>query len=162
MSGAHSIQLVPRDRRPGFLCSAAILLFLLTVPAYGGGRVHPPQLRTVQEASTVELTTIGRTSAQPRTVTIWFAADAEGRLYVQSGKDGGTDWYRNLLKTPAVKLKIGELAMTAVAVPIDDPAETARVHELFKEKYLTARIMSWFGGGFGRGKVVRLDDLHEQ
>jgi deazaflavin-dependent oxidoreductase (nitroreductase family) len=128
-------------------------------PAGAGGPVYPPQLRTVQDASTVELTTTGRKSGQPRLVTIWFAVDAEGRLYVQSGQDGRTDWYRNLLVTPAVSLRIGELAMRGTATPVDDLTEVARVHQLFREKYLRARITSWFGGDVGHGKVVRIGEL---
>ena len=108
-----------------------------------------------RDASTLELTTIGRKSGQPRTVTIWFVYD--DRLYVQSGQDGRTDWYQNLLKTPAVTLKVGERELHGRATPIDDAAETARVHELFRQKYLRARIMSWFGGGAGSGRVVAID-----
>jgi hypothetical protein len=76
---------------------------------------------------------------------------------VQSGHDGQTDWYQNLLKTPAVSLRIGARELRGRATPIDDPVESARVHELFKQKYLRARIMSWFGGGAGSGKVVVID-----
>lgn len=108
-----------------------------------------------RDASTVELTTIGRKSGQPRTVTIWFVYG--DRLYVQSGKDGKTDWYQNLLKTPAVTVKVGEREMQGQAKPVEDPAEAARVHELFKQKYLSARVMSWFGGGFGTGKAVAIE-----
>ena len=59
-----------------------------------------------RDEATVELTTTGRSSGQARTVTIWFVRDGD-RLYVQSGKEGTTDWYRNLLKTPTVTLQIG-------------------------------------------------------
>ena len=110
--------------------------------------------------STLELTTIGRTSGKPHTATIWFVLeDAPVRIYVQSGKDGETDWFRNLCKTAAVTVKIGERQLRGRAAAIDDPSETARVHDLFKQKYLTARIMSWFGGGFGAGKVAVIDQL---
>lgn len=97
----------------------------------------------------------GATSGQPRPVTIWFVYDDQ--LYVQSGRDGKTDWYQNALKTPAVTVKIGEREWRGQARPIDAAAETARVHELFRQKYLSARVMSWFGGGFGVGKVVAID-----
>jgi deazaflavin-dependent oxidoreductase (nitroreductase family) len=140
-----------------------VLAGLLAVAPAGraAGTVPVSQLRTYQDASTIELTTTGRTSGQPRTVTIWFAVDAQGRLYVQSGKGGRTDWYRNLRKTPAVTMRIGELALRGVATPIDDPAEVARVHELFRQKYLRARITAWFGGEIGRGKVVELRELDQ-
>ena len=140
-----------------------VLVCLLAVAsaARAGGTVPRSQLRSYEDASTIELTTTGRSSGQPRTVTIWFAVDDQGRLYVQSGKDGHTDWYRNLLKTPAVTMRIGELAMSGVATPIDDPAEVARVHELFRQKYLRARITAWFGGEVGHGKVVELRELSQ-
>jgi deazaflavin-dependent oxidoreductase (nitroreductase family) len=123
------------------------------------GVVLASQLRSYQNKSTLELTTTGRTSGELRTVTIWFVADDQGRLYVQSGKDGNTDWYRNLIKTPAVTMRIGELTMSGVAVPIEDLTEIARVHELFRRKYLRARMAAWIGSDTGRGKVVQLGEL---
>jgi hypothetical protein len=54
-------------------------------------------------------------------------------------------------------VKIGGRTMQGQARPVDDAGEAARVHELFKQKYLRARVMSWFGGGFGSGKVVAID-----
>jgi deazaflavin-dependent oxidoreductase (nitroreductase family) len=120
--------------------------------------VSADALRAVANESTVRLTTVGRTSAQPRPVTIWFVCDGE-RIYVQSGKDGKTDWYRNLLKTPGVTLQIGALTLHGQARPIDDAREIERVHALFAQKYLRARVMGWFGSQVGRGQVVRIDAL---
>jgi deazaflavin-dependent oxidoreductase (nitroreductase family) len=125
---------------------------LLLVAAADAAPDIDPALR---DASTLELTTTGRKSGRPRTVTIWFVY--EDRLYVQSGQEGKTDWYQNALAKPAVTVKIGEREWRGQVRPIDDAAETARVHELFRQKYLSARVMSWFGGGFGVGKVVRID-----
>ena len=131
---------------------AALTVLLWVGAAYAASSIDDPALR---DASTLELTTTGRKSGQPRTVTIWFVVD--DRLYVQSGKEGKTDWYQNVLAKPAVKVKIGDREWTGQARTITDAAETARVHELFTQKYFTARVMSWFGGGFGTGKVVRID-----
>jgi deazaflavin-dependent oxidoreductase (nitroreductase family) len=115
-------------------------------------------LGSIENQSTVELTTVGRKSGRPRTVTIWFVHD-EGRLYVQAGKDGKTDWYRNLVAKPEVTLGFDGLTVRGTAKVIDDAAETERVHGLFSGKYLSARVMGWFGGGFGHGKVVRIEPL---
>jgi deazaflavin-dependent oxidoreductase (nitroreductase family) len=120
--------------------------------------VLPAQLHSYQDKSTLDLTTVGRKSGEARTVTIWFVVDEQGRLYVQSGQDGKTDWYQNLIKTPAVKIAIGELGMSGVAVPIEDLTEIARVHDLFRQKYLRARIAVWFGSDVGSGKVVALTE----
>jgi len=138
----------------------ALALLVTLAPAARAG-VPISQLRSYQDASTLELTTTGRKSGEPRTVTIWFVADDQGRLYVQSGKGGDTDWYRNLVKTPAVTVHLGELAMNAVAAPLEDPSEVARVHELFRQKYLRARIAEWTGSDVGHGKVVQLGELNQ-
>lgn len=132
--------------------ASAVAMLALLIAA---GQLSAADAPVPRDVSTLELTTIGRKSGQPRTVTIWFVYG--DRLYVQSGHDGKTDWYQNLLKTPAVSLKIGERELRGRAIPIDDPVESARVHELFRQKYLRARIMSWFGGGSGSGRVVAID-----
>lgn len=120
--------------------------------------VTPDALRAVEGESTVELTTTGRKSGQARTVTIWFVRDGD-HLYVQSGQEGKTDWYRNVLGNPVVTLRIGALRMKGRARPVEDTQESDRVHALFEQKYVSARVMGWFGGGFGHGKVVRIDSL---
>jgi deazaflavin-dependent oxidoreductase (nitroreductase family) len=118
-------------------------------------QVSADDLRRIEDQSTVELTTIGRKSGQPRGVTIWFVHD-QGSLYVQAGKDGKTDWYRNLLAKPEATLRFEGLTVRGLAKAVDDAAETQRIHGLFSGKYLSARVMGWFGGGFGHGKVVRI------
>lgn len=138
---------------------AAVALVLLAAAVPARAAVYAAQLRSYQEASTIDLTTVGRTSGKPRTVTIWFVVDEAGRLYVQSGKDGTTDWYRNLLRTPAVTMRIGELNMKGAAAPVEDLTEVARVHELFRQKYLRARLSEWIGSDVGRGRVVQLREL---
>jgi len=136
------------------LLSGCVLLF-----AAGLARsADHDDLSAVASESTLEITTAGRTSGQARTATIWFVREGD-HIYVQSGKDGQTDWYRNALKTPAVTLRIGSVALRGRARPIDDAAEAARVHELFDHKYLRARVMGWFGGGFGHGKVLLIENL---
>lgn len=136
--------------------TAAVLLALLAAGTAAAGTAD--DLRAVADQSTVELTTVGRRSGQPRTVTIWFVVDAS-RLYVQAGSGGSADWYRNLAANPALSLRIGSLALRGRARPIDDAGETARVHALFEQKYLRARVFGWFGGQTGHGKVVVIEQL---
>ncbi|MFN8640902.1 MAG: hypothetical protein U0802_04290 [Candidatus Binatia bacterium] len=59
---------------------AALLVACLLTAAPAAATVPAAQLRSYQDASTLALTTTGRSSGQPRTVTIWFAVDAQGRL----------------------------------------------------------------------------------
>jgi deazaflavin-dependent oxidoreductase (nitroreductase family) len=115
-------------------------------------------LEKVADQSTVELTTIGRKSGKPHTKPIWFVYD-QGRLYLQSGGEGKTDWYLNLKKNPQMTLKIGTVTFTGRAKFIDDPKETERIHGLFRTKYLRARIAGAVGLSIGHGKAVEVELL---
>ena len=107
------------------------------------------------------LTTVGRKSGQPRSVPIWFVVE-NGRVFLQAGNGGKTDWYENLRQNPTVTLDFSALVLSGRAQPIDDPAETKRVHDLFLKKYWQARVSNWFGGDFGTGKVVMVEPLERK
>ena len=115
-----------------------------------------PALEAHASESIVEITTIGRKSGQPRTIPIWFIYEHD-RFYIQAGNDGNTSWYRNLKKNSQIGLKIGDLAFSGTARFIDDPTETERIHEMFRSKYLRARLAAWVGSQVGHGRVVEIE-----
>ena len=112
-------------------------------------------LEGVADESILNLTTVGRKSGKPRTRPIWFVYD-QGKIYLQAGKEGNTNWYKNLQKTPEVGLAIDELTLKGQAHTVEGEAEAERVHDLFRKKYLQARIAQTFGSSIGRGKVVEV------
>jgi deazaflavin-dependent oxidoreductase (nitroreductase family) len=114
------------------------------------------ELEKVADQSNVEITTIGRKSGKPHTKPIWFVYD-QGHLYLQSGGEGRTDWYLNLKKNPQITLKIDTVTVTGKVKFIDDPKETERIHELFRTKYLTARIAGAVGSSIGHGRAVEVE-----
>ena len=139
----------------------ALLLTLLCVaPLVAADDDGPlPEVATalsrIRDGSNIEITTIGRKSGKPHAKPIWYVVDG-GRVFVQSGKDGKTDWYRNLQKTPAVTLKADRYSFRAHGRTIIDPKEAGRVHALFRDKYTSARVLSWVGSGIGQGLPVEL------
>ena len=94
---------------------------------------------------TVRLTTRGRTSGQPRTVTIWFVADGPQRILVQHVSSAPAQWYRNLLKDPAVSLDFGSGSVAARAQPIIDRDRIRAVIAAVRRKYWTAWLVQLFG-----------------
>lgn len=113
-------------------------------------------LTDVADRRTVNLVTIGRKSGQPRTVTIWFLVDG-GRVYVQAGRDGKTDWFRNLKANPEVRLEFDDARFSGRAEIVSDDKESARITDLFRRKYWLARVSGWVGLGIGHGRVVAID-----
>ena len=118
--------------------------------------VAKADLERVANESTVEITTTGRKSGKAHTKPIWFVYD-QGRLYLQSGKEGKSDWYQNLKKNPQMTLKIGTVTFQGKAKFIDDQNETERIHGLFSAKYIGARLAGMVGSSIGHGKAVEVE-----
>ena len=84
--------------------------------------------RALEHDRTVDITTIGRRSGQPRRIEIVFH-NLDGRIYI-SGLPGRRGWYANVVAHPdfAFHLKQSTQAdIRARARPITDPAERRRV-----------------------------------
>ena len=62
------------------------------------------------------LTTRGRRSGKPRHTPLEYIYDGENDCYrVAAGWGGRTDWYRNVLKYPKVKVQVGRRKFDAIA-----------------------------------------------
>jgi deazaflavin-dependent oxidoreductase (nitroreductase family) len=112
-------------------------------------------LARIKDGSNIEITTTGRKSGKPHTRPIWYVVD-DGKILLQSGQDGKTDWYRNVKKTPAVTLKADRYTFRARGRLLTDPKDVERVRALFLDKYTSARLLSWVGSGIGQGLPVEM------
>ena len=80
------------------------------------------------------LTTTGRVSGTPREIEIWFALEGS-TLYMLSGGGDRSNWVQNLLRKPAVTVRIGEVIEPGRARVVENPDEDARARQLVFEKY---------------------------
>jgi deazaflavin-dependent oxidoreductase (nitroreductase family) len=84
------------------------------------------------------LATTGRVSGQPRTIEIWFAIEGE-TLYMLSGGRDRSQWVRNLMREPAVSVRIRDVVLPGRARVVDETGdEDGLARRLLFEKY-TAR-----------------------
>ncbi len=77
---------------------------------------------------TIDITTTGRRSGNPRRLEIWFH-NLDGRIYL-TGLPGQRGWYANLLAHPDFTFHLKQTAraeLPAHARPVTDPAERERV-----------------------------------
>ena len=102
-------------------------------------------LTTYARRSTVRLTTRGRRSGRPHTVTIWFVVADHRRIYVQHARGPTADWFKNLRKNPAVQVDLGDGPFPATAREIADPAGVARVLRQIRRKYWFAWVFQVLG-----------------
>lgn len=79
------------------------------------------------------LTTTGRVTGRPHEIEIWFGTQ-NSTLYLLSGSET-SDWVKNLLKNPAVSVRIGEHTFSGSARLVNDKDEDRLARYLLAEKY---------------------------
>ncbi len=101
--------------------------------------------RALASDRTIDITTTGRRSRQPRRIEIWFH-HLGGRIYI-SGLPGQRDWYANLVADREFVFHLKETAqidLPARARLVTDPAERRRVlHELLAGIGREGDLESW-------------------
>ena len=81
------------------------------------------------------LTTRGRVTGRPHEIEIWFVLDGT-TLFMLSGGGGSSDWVRNLVATPAVRVRLGSSTYDGTTRVVDtDTEEDERSRRLVFEKY---------------------------
>jgi deazaflavin-dependent oxidoreductase (nitroreductase family) len=84
--------------------------------------------RALENDRTIDITTTGRNSGQPRRIEIWMYR-YDGRVFL-SGSPGTRDWYANLRVDPEFTLHLKgsvQANLPAIAHPITDEAERREV-----------------------------------
>jgi deazaflavin-dependent oxidoreductase (nitroreductase family) len=90
--------------------------------------------QALQHDRTIDITTTGRKTGQPRRTEIWFH-NVDGDVYI-TGTPGRRDWYANLLTHPEFTFHLKQSTqadLPARATPILEPARRraiiARIHQ---------------------------------
>ena len=76
----------------------------------------------------IDITTIGRSSGEPKRLEIWFH-NVDDRYYI-TGRPGPRSWYANVVANPAITFhfkKSTDADLDGTARPITDPAEKRSV-----------------------------------
>lgn len=91
----------------------------------------------------VELTVSGRKSGRESSRPIWFVRD-DDRLLLLPVSGSESNWYRNAVQRPEIRLAAEGAELSAEATPVDDPAGVAEVVEKFGEKYGADRVQEYY------------------
>jgi len=98
--------------------------------------VEPQTLTRLQRVAgkhTTKLTHYGRKTGKAYEVTIWFVLDGE-KLFIGTA-NVNHQWFRNVQKTPQIKLSIGGESFTGAARFLSDRAERERARSAIRRKY---------------------------
>lgn len=110
--------------------------------------MDPQIMQALAQGRTIDITTTGRRSGQPRRIEIWFH-NLDGHIYI-TGLPGRRDWYANLQENPdfIFHLKEGTRAdLPARAVLIEDPAaRRAILTPILQRLNGTRDLETWLAG----------------
>jgi deazaflavin-dependent oxidoreductase (nitroreductase family) len=88
----------------------------------------------LSRSSEIDITVTGRTSGRTISIPVWFVLD-EDELYLLPVQGSDTQWYKNVLKKPSVRINAGGAQGEFQAVPITDAARVSSVIDKFRKKY---------------------------
>jgi deazaflavin-dependent oxidoreductase (nitroreductase family) len=95
---------------------------------------HEAFKKALETSPEIELTVIGRRSGREISFPVWFVRQGE-KLSLVPVRGSDSDWYKNVLKTPAIRLAAGGVQLRASATPITDPAKVEEIVDKFRAKY---------------------------
>ena len=95
---------------------------------------HTDFRNALQNNNIIEISVIGRTSGRHIVLPIWFALDGD-KLYLIPVKGSDTEWYKNLRKTPTIRLSSRGKTLTASARILTDQTQLDKVREKFRARY---------------------------
>jgi deazaflavin-dependent oxidoreductase (nitroreductase family) len=91
----------------------------------------------------IEITVTGRKSGRRISNPVWFVQEAE-KLYLLPVKGSDSDWYKNILKTPTMRLNVGGKEWTAEVTPVTDKVKVRDIVEKFRNKYGADQVKKYY------------------
>jgi deazaflavin-dependent oxidoreductase (nitroreductase family) len=91
----------------------------------------------------INLSVTGRKSGRTISQPVWFVFE-ENKLYLLPVRGSDTQWYKNVLKDPTIRVDVRGAEAKFQAVPITDQKLVSSVAEKFRAKYGTGDVKKYY------------------
>ena len=91
----------------------------------------------------IRLSVTGRNSGRTISIPVWFVLEGE-KLYLLPVQGSGTQWYKNVLKNPSIRIEARGAEAKLQAVPITDATGVSSVVEKFRDKYGDSDVKKYY------------------
>ena len=91
----------------------------------------------------IKLSVIGRKSGKTISIPVWFVLEGE-KLYLLPVQGPDTQWYKNVLKNPQIRIDARGAEAEFRAVPITEAKAVKSVVEKFREKYGAGDVKKYY------------------
>jgi deazaflavin-dependent oxidoreductase (nitroreductase family) len=97
----------------------------------------------LSQDSEITITVTGRKSGRSVSIPVWFVLDQD-TLYLLPVKGSETQWYKNVLNNPSIRIHAGGAEAEFKAVIITDAPQVSSVVEKFRQKYGAADVKKYY------------------
>jgi deazaflavin-dependent oxidoreductase (nitroreductase family) len=91
----------------------------------------------------IKLTVTGRKSGKMISIPVWFVLEGE-KLWLLPVQGSDTQWYKNVLKNPSIRIDARGAEGHSQAVAITDAKKVNSVIEKFREKYGVKDVKKYY------------------
>lgn len=91
----------------------------------------------------ISITVTGRKSGRAISIPVWFVLDDE-KLYLLPVSGSDTQWYKNVLKNPSIRIDARGAEADFSAVPITDAKKVSSVVARFRAKYGAGDVKKYY------------------
>jgi len=100
-------------------------------------------LKDLSTANEIDLTVKGRNSGQDKSRPVWFVHE-DDKLYLLPVQGSDTNWYRNVLKNPTVKISANGQELSGKANTITDDNKVKEIIQKFRSKYGNSDVQKYY------------------
>jgi deazaflavin-dependent oxidoreductase (nitroreductase family) len=91
----------------------------------------------------ITITVTGRTSGRSISIPVWFVLESE-RLFLLPVQGSDTQWYKNVLKNPGLRIEAAGGKGEVQAAAVNDPKQVASVVDKFRAKYGAGDVKKYY------------------
>jgi deazaflavin-dependent oxidoreductase (nitroreductase family) len=85
----------------------------------------------------------GRRSGRAISQPVWFVLE-DDKVYLLPVRGSDTQWYKNVLKNPSIRIAARDADVEFQAVPITDQTRVSSVVEKFRTKYGASDVKKYY------------------
>ena len=91
----------------------------------------------------INLSVTGRKSGKTISQPVWFVSD-DDKVYLLPVRGSDTQWYKNVLKDPSIRIDARGADAELQAVPVIDHTRVSSVVEKFRAKYGAGDVKKYY------------------
>jgi deazaflavin-dependent oxidoreductase (nitroreductase family) len=91
----------------------------------------------------LKISVTGRKSGNQISIPVWFVFE-DDKLYLLPVQGSDTQWYKNVLKNPSIRIDARGAEAELKAIPVTDAKQVKSVVEKFRAKYGASDVKKYY------------------